>query len=955
MEKIRVNHLRDHVEQKYRAKLYRVWRTGVLLTILLLGGILISTPEKTQASVWQANSVETIKAKLKEGQNSYTFEAGDTFYNIGLAVNVKWQTLMELNGFEEGSQYTIPVGTTIKFDGTKLTVIDENGSVIGERELTEKDKIDPAKPFANQTLNPTQSEKAQKPQTNTADKKTSNAGNSGQAAAANEPTNQTVKPIDKAQAEKEKQAAEAERQQAAKEKQAAEKERQEAERLKQAAEQRLTEALNKENDKAYRELEAKQAAAAVKVAEAQANYDGLTTQLIGVEQKVTEAQAAQQAAQTALSTAQTTINTASLNQANAQQRVNDVSAQISVLQDQAGDDTTIQVQLEQLTQQLAAAQGELNAYGAQLAAAQQAVGNAQATYNAAETAFNSAVAEKASIETAIVQAQNTLAAAQQVLADFPNPSTAAISEEAKKIQAELAQYDSRITALDQQINDLSNKIQTLNDRIALLDQIIEGVITEANTVETKGQEAGDSAADTENHIGKASDAAEEVENNLPHIPVNVDKFVTIMVDEEGNTITDTAGYVKVTESQPVKSVETQANGDTVTTYTTTETYHKIVNTEKEVIINVDEAGNVLNNLAGYFKIKESEPVKSVEELANGDTVTTYTITVTYHKIVNTEKEVIINVDEAGNVLGNLAGYFKIKESEPVKSVEELANGDAITTYTITVIYHKIQNINKYVTKNVDETGKEVRDLTGYEKVSESQPVKTIEELANGDTVTTYTTTITYKKLTDPIIEAIKSANDAEIQAIQDHVANSDTKVTVEQADKLVNVEFSKEVAKHFEKLVQEEQEKYGETKVSNTKDDAAYREVAERAVEVMYNFSHNRPTNNVSDGTYVIAREKGSEKMGFWTENISHTYVRKSDVKGDSSILAQLIAQQMFEQYIENEREAGRLGDYTNGGHYINIIQSGFSDMALAVFIIDADDYYKVATTVCTGPVSIVK
>ena len=898
MEKIRVNHLRDHVEQKYRAKLYRVWRTGVLLTILLLGGILISAPEKTQASVWQANSVETIKAKLKEGQNSYTFESGDTFYNIGLAVNVKWQTLMELNGFEEGSQYTIPVGTTIKFDGTKLTVIDENGSVIGERELTERDKIDPAKPFANQTLNPTQSEKAQKPQTNTADKKTSNAGKSGQAAAANEPTNQTVKPLDKAQAEKEKQAAEAERQQAAKEKQAAEKERQEAERLKQAAEQRLTEALNKENDKAYRELEAKQAAAAVKVAEAQANYDGLTTQLIGAEQKVTEAQAAQQAAQTALSTAQTTINAASLNQANAQQRVNDVSAQISALQGQAGDDTNIQAQLEQLTQRLAAAQGELNAYGAQLAAAQQAVDNAQATYNAAEAAFNSAVAEKASMETAIVQAQNTLAAAQQVLADFPNPSTAAISEEAKKIQAELAQYDSRITALDQQINDLSNKIQTLNDRIALLDQIIEGVITEANTVETKGQEAGDSAADTENHIGKASDAAEEVENNLPHIPVNVDKFVTIMVDEEGNTITDTAGYVKVTESQPVKSVETQANGDTVTTYTTTETYHKIVNTEKEVIINVDEAGNVLNNLAGYFKIKESEPVKSVEELANGDT---------------------------------------------------------ITTYTITVIYHKIQNINKYVTKNVDETGKEVSDLTGYEKVSESQPVKTIEELANGDTVTTYTTTITYKKLTDPIIEAIKSANDAEIQAIQDHVANSDTKVTVEQADKLVNVEFSKEVAKHFEKLVQEEQEKYGETKVSNTKDDAAYREVAERAVEVMYNFSHNRPTNNVSDGTYVIAREKGSEKMGFWTENISHTYVRKSDVKGDSSILAQLIAQQMFEQYIENEREAGRLGDYTNGGHYINIIQSGFSDMALAVFIIDADDYYKVATTVCTGPVSIVK
>ncbi|WP_253296070.1 hypothetical protein [Enterococcus raffinosus] len=72
-----------------------------------------------------------------------------------------------------------------------------------------------------------------------------------------------------------------------------------------------------------------------------------------------------------------------------------------------------------------------------------------------------------------------------------------------------------------------------------------------------------------------------------------------------------------------------------------------------------------------------------------------------------------------------------------------------------------------------------------------------------------------------------------------------------------------------------------------------------------------------------------------------------------------MIAKQMFLQYIENEREAGRAGDYKNGGHYINIIQSGFSDMALAVFIVEDEDYpdtyYKVSTAVCTGPVSIVK
>ncbi|MFR3734177.1 MAG: LysM peptidoglycan-binding domain-containing protein, partial [Enterococcus sp.] len=129
---------------------YSIRKKGLFLFILLVSYLLIASPEKMQATTWQANSVETISAKLKEGQNSYTFEVGDTFYNIGLAVNVKWQTLMALNGFEEGSQYTVPVGTTIKFDGSRITVIDPNGHTITDKELTDQDKIDPAKPFAQQ-------------------------------------------------------------------------------------------------------------------------------------------------------------------------------------------------------------------------------------------------------------------------------------------------------------------------------------------------------------------------------------------------------------------------------------------------------------------------------------------------------------------------------------------------------------------------------------------------------------------------------------------------------------------------------------------------------------------------------------------------------------------------------------------------------------------------------------
>lgn len=903
MKKTSKNRIRDHVEEKYRAKMYRVWKQtfakGLPLLVLLLGCTLLFCPDNARGTVWEANSIETIRTKLKAGQNSYTFEEGDTFYNIGLAVNVKWQTLMALNGFEEGSQYTVPVGTTITFDGSKITVTDQNGSVISEKELGEEDKLDPSKPFANQSSDTDK----QAAQVSGTENKTTTAKRAVQTTGVNEQATQTEAPIDKKQAENEKQAVEAAKEQAEKEKAAAEKERQEAERLKQAAEQKLTEALNKENSLSYAELQAKQAAATAKVTEAQANYDGLAAQLTGVEQKVLAATTAQQAAQVALTTAQGTISQATTNYGNAQQRVIEVSGQISVLQSQAGEDANIQAQLAQLQQQLSTAQGELDTYGSQLAVAQQAVTEAQAAYDAAATALNAAIAEKAAIEAAIGQAQTILVAAQQELANLPSLSTAATSDEAKKIQAELAQYSKRISTLDQQITELASKIQTLNERIAELDQIIEGITTAANNVEADGKEANNSAAEANQNADKASETADEVENNLPHIPTNEDKFVTVLIDETGNVLTDTEGYVKVSESDPVKTVET---------------------------------------------------------LANGDTITTYTTTVTYHKIVNTDEEVTINIDEAGNVLTSLEGYFKIHESEPVKTIKILVNGDTITTYTTTVTYHKIQNENKFVIKNVDEAGIELTDLTGYEKVRESEPVKSVETLANGDTITTYTTTITYKKVStkDPIIEAIKPANDPVIKSIREQVETEDTRVTLDQADQLVNAVFSKEVAKYFEKLVQEEQERYGETKISNTKDEAAYREIAERAVEVMYKFSHTRPTNQASEGTYVVDREVGSEKMGFWSENISQTSVGKSEVNGDSTLLAQLIAQRMFNQYIDSEREAGRAGDYVNGGHYMNIIQSGHSDMVLAVFIVEDGenpDSYRIATTVSTGFVSIVK
>ncbi|WP_445448448.1 LysM peptidoglycan-binding domain-containing protein [Enterococcus faecalis] len=142
-------------EPKYRAKMYKKGKKwivkGILFSSLVLGSLMLTDTEPVHAAEWTANSVESIQAKLSMNQSRYTFEQGDTFYNISLAVNVKWQKLMELNGFEDGSQYHVPVGTTISFDGSHIKVTNQQGEIVKEAQLTPADKVEPSATFANQT------------------------------------------------------------------------------------------------------------------------------------------------------------------------------------------------------------------------------------------------------------------------------------------------------------------------------------------------------------------------------------------------------------------------------------------------------------------------------------------------------------------------------------------------------------------------------------------------------------------------------------------------------------------------------------------------------------------------------------------------------------------------------------------------------------------------------------
>ncbi|MGO2082223.1 CAP domain-containing protein [Vagococcus sp.] len=131
---------------------------GMIYTTLIGTGAVTSLNQDVQAADWIANSAETIKARIKKEDASYTFIEGDTFYEIGRAINVKANVLMKLNGFNPGDEYTIPIGTTIKFDGRKVTVTDANGEIKNENVLTDRAKVDPSKTFMNQLSDDTSKE-----------------------------------------------------------------------------------------------------------------------------------------------------------------------------------------------------------------------------------------------------------------------------------------------------------------------------------------------------------------------------------------------------------------------------------------------------------------------------------------------------------------------------------------------------------------------------------------------------------------------------------------------------------------------------------------------------------------------------------------------------------------------------------------------------------------------------
>lgn len=129
---------------------------------LTFGSILGATflqPKEVNADAWQVNSVADIASRIDETSRSLTMIEGDTIWNIGVALNIKHpMQLLADNGYQNGEQYTLPVGTVISWDGNYVMVTDGQNEVIGEQVVANNEKMNPEQTIANQISDEPQTE-----------------------------------------------------------------------------------------------------------------------------------------------------------------------------------------------------------------------------------------------------------------------------------------------------------------------------------------------------------------------------------------------------------------------------------------------------------------------------------------------------------------------------------------------------------------------------------------------------------------------------------------------------------------------------------------------------------------------------------------------------------------------------------------------------------------------------
>lgn len=1007
-----------------------------------------------QGRVWKVRPVSQIEAQIKAsgtGSTNYNIQWGDTLSTISEALNHTGFTtsvarLAAINRIANVDLIYAGAKLSLQGSGDNATVTTQDAS--GNNQTF---NLNPAKPA---TLTPAQQAEAKYTVVGGSTGGTSNGGASSAPAVTPNPGS-----TDKDALQKQLEAIQAAKDKAEAEKAAAEKAQREAEA-------KLTALLNNENTETLAQLQAKRTAA-------QKAVDAAKAKVAATQEKLQAAQTAAQQAQTAAdqTNAAVAAKQAAVDQSTAQ--VNSVTTQLSDLQnqlntlaDQVKTNPDSQSKVNETKAQLAVAQQKLTSYEGQLADATAALTQAKQTAGQAGQKLTAATQAVNAVKNEATTAQNEFDQAETTLKALPASVTSQNSQEAETVKAQLADLKVKVNQLDTTIDTLNAQIATWQDRLATALDDAATAQTDLAAAKTKAEKVD--TTDHQQTVKAAETSVADAKKTLPtiYVPKNTDKKVTINKDENGQTLNNLDGYKLITAGTPVKSVQTFANGDTITTYTTTNVYHKIAYQTVNKTVNVDQSGNALTNTDGYTKVSVSRQVAESTDPKTGDVTTTVTLTTvwkktetpthtTVNKTVNVDQsgkvltstdgytEVsrssksedtkdnagnitttvtttivwkkneattptivnkTVNVDEAGNVLTSVDNYSLVNSSKTSKedpssstttfittnvwkkntdpnetiinkfvNVDDQGNeltstdgyiyiggrsaiswlttsdGHKTTTVTYTSTYHKPQA--KTITKevDVDEGGNTLTDKTGYVKIS-STPITTEWTDPNTwDTTTTITTKNVWRNVeaAGTIIGAIKSINDATTKLIETQILTNDRKVSIEQAAQYTDKALTMAVIKKFNVLINGEQKRTGHVQTSLTSDPKAYEMEAPRAVEVMFKFSHTRPANAPASGTEAVTYQKGEPYMSRYTENISTSPIMKTEVDGSADKLSTLIANAMFNQYIVEERPENNHG--VTGGHYQNIINSGYKNIVIGVYVIDRGPYYAASTAVATG------
>ena len=1007
-----------------------------------------------QGRVWKVRPVSQIEAQIKAsgtGSTNYNIQWGDTLSTISEALNHTGFTtsvarLAAINRIANVDLIYAGAKLSLQGSGDNATVTTQDAS--GNNQTF---NLNPAKPA---TLTPAQQAEAKYTVVGGSTGGTSNGGASPAPAVTPNPGS-----TDKDALQKQLEAIQAAKDKAEAEKAAAEKAQREAEA-------KLTALLNNENTETLAQLQAKRTAA-------QKAVDAAKAKVAATQEKLQAAQTAAQQAQTAAdqTNAAVAAKQAAVEQSTAQ--INSVSTQLSDLQnqlntlaDQVKTNPDSQSKVNETKAQLAVAQQKLTSYEGQLADATTALTQAKQTASQAGQKLTAATQAVNAVKNEATTAQNEFDQAETTLKALPTSVTSQNSKEAETVKTQLADLKAKVNQLDTTIDTLNAQIATWQDRLATAQGDAATAQTDLAAAKTKAEKVD--TTDHQQTVEAAQTSVADAKKTLPtiYVPKNTDKKVTINKDENGQTLNNLDGYKLITAGTPVKSVQTSSNGDTITTYTTTNVYHKIAYQTVNKTVNVDQSGNALTNTDGYTKVSVSRQAAESTDPKTGDVTTTVTLTTvwkktetpthtTVNKTVNVDQsgkvltstagytevsrssksedtkdnagnitttvtttivwkknEVTtpaivnktVNVDEAGNVLTSVDNYSLVNSSKTSKedpsssittftttnvwkkntdpnetiinkfvnvddqgheltstdgyvyigggsatSWSTTSDGHKTTTVTYTSTYHKPQA--KTVTKevDVDEGGITLDDKTGYVKIS-STPITTVSKDPNTwDTTTTITTKNVWRNVeaAGTIIGAIKSINDATTQLIQTQIEKNDRKVSIEQAAQYTDKDLTMAVIKKFNVLINGEQKRTGHVQTSLTSDPKAYEMEAPRAVEVMFKFSHTRPVNAPASGTEAVTYQKGEPYMSRNTENISISSLWKKDVDGSADKLSTLIAEAMFKQYIVDERPENNNGK--TGGHYQNIINSGYKNIVIGVYVVDRGLYYAASTAVATG------